>query len=148
VPLKSLVSLLPRDQTRWQHVGAIDTGACQTGDVADRPFRFAYQVDRHGVARVGLVGEFDADNHASLLNLLLGVVQDPAVDRVLIDMQATTFVDSHAIRALEFSRAAADAAEKLLYLVNPTPNVRRIVELLELRDLFEHATPTPPVHGD
>jgi anti-anti-sigma factor len=116
--------------------------------VTDRPFRFAYQVDRRGVARADLVGEFDTDNHASLLNLLLGVIQDPAVNRVLVDMQATTFVDSHAIRALELSRAAADAAKKPLHLVNPTPSVRRIFEILELRDLFEHATPTPPVHGD
>jgi anti-anti-sigma factor len=146
--LKSLVGLLLRDQTGWEHASAIDTSTCQTGVVTDRPFRFAYQIDRHSVAWVDLIGEFDADNHASLLNLLLGVVQDPAVDRVLVDMQATTFVDSHAIRALELSRAAADAAKKPLHLVNPTPSVRRIFEILELRDLFEHATPTPPVHGD
>jgi anti-anti-sigma factor len=123
-------------------------GTCQTRGVTDCPFRFAYQVDRHGVARVGLVGEFDADNHASLLNLLLGVIGDPAVERVLVDMHATTFMDSHAVRALEFSRAAADAAQKLLHLVNLAPSVRRVFELLELRDLLEDPTPTPPVHGD
>ena len=100
------------------------------------------------MARVDLVGEFDTDNHASLLNLLLGVIQDPAVNRVLVDMQATTFVDSHAIRALEFSRAAADAANKPLHLVNLAPNVRRIFELLELRDLLADETPTPRAHGD
>jgi anti-anti-sigma factor len=116
--------------------------------VTDLPFRFAYQVDRHGVARVDLVGEFDADNHASLLNLLLGVVQDPAVDRVLVDLHATTFVDSHAIRALEFSRAAAADSKKLLHLTNLAPNVRRIFELLELRELLADETPTPPVHDD
>jgi len=97
---------------------------------------------------VGLVGEFDADNHASLLNLLLGVVQDPDVARVLVDMQATTFVDSHAIRALEFSRAAADAAKKLLHLTNVAPGVRRIFDLLELRDLLADQTPASPVHSD
>jgi anti-anti-sigma regulatory factor len=76
------------------------------------------------------------------------VVRDPDVDRVLVDMHATTFVDSHAVRALEFSRAAADAANKMLHLVNLAPNVRRIFEVLELRDLLEDPTPTPPVHGD
>ena len=118
------------------HRRVLDSCRCQTEAVADQSFPIIYQIDRHGVARVSLVGEFDADNHAALLHYLLGVVHDPAVAQVLIDMRATTFMDSSGFRALEISRAAADAEKKPLHAVNPAPNVRLVFEILELRDML------------
>ncbi len=112
--------------------------------MAGPSFPIIYHVDDHGVARISLIGEFDADNHVGLHHYLLGVVHDPAVTRVLIDMRATTFIDSSAIRVFESSRAAAEAERKLLHVVDPAPHVRRIFEILEMQDMVAGGSPTEP----
>jgi anti-anti-sigma factor len=109
--------------------------------VADQSFPIIYHVDEHGVARVSLIGEFDADNHVALHHYLLGVVHDPAVTRVLIDMRATTFIDSSAVRVFESSRAAAESERKLLHVVAPAPHIRRIFEILEMHDMVAGGLP-------
>jgi anti-anti-sigma factor len=120
--------------------------------VVDHSFPIIYHIDEQGVATVSLIGEFDADNHAALLHYLLGAVFDPAVTGVLIDMRATTSIDSSAIRAVEMSRAAALAEKKTLHAVNPQPSVRGIFEILELDDLLADDLPArvrrpPPADG-
>ncbi len=117
--------------------------------MVDQSFPIIFHIDEQGVATVSLIGEFDADNHAALLHYLLGAVYDPAVTGVLVDMRATTFIDSSAIRAMEMGRAAALAEKKTLHAVDPQPSVRRIFEVLELDDLLADDLParvrrTPP----
>jgi anti-anti-sigma factor len=128
--------------------GVPDLCTCQTEAVADQSFPIIYHIDEHGAARVSLVGEFDADNHVALRHYLLGIVHDQAVAQVLIDMRATTFIDSNAVRVFESSRAAAEAENKLLHVVNPTPAVRRIFEILEMRDMLANESPTPRPCGE
>jgi anti-anti-sigma factor len=108
--------------------------------VAEDPFT---HIDRHGIARIRLRGELDMENHAALLSRLLGVVQQRAVARIVIDMSAVTFMDSSAIRVLDVSYAAAEAVDKPLRLINLNRNVRRIFELLLLHDLIDDSTAGP-----
>jgi len=120
--------------------------------VVDYSFPIIYHIDDQGLARVSLVGEFDADNHVALTHYLLGVVHDPAVARILVDMRATTFIDSSAIRAIENARAAADVEAKPLHVVNPERGVRRVFEILALEDLLTAELvveqPVAPADGD
>jgi anti-sigma B factor antagonist len=103
------------------------------------PYGIVCRHDQQGVARVSLPGEIDLNNHAALSTVLLGAVHDPAVDRVIVDLSATTFIDSSGFRALVIAWMAADKADKRFEAVNPPANVRRMFEILELRDMLGDA---------
>jgi anti-anti-sigma factor len=105
--------------------------------VTDEPHGgITQQRDEHGVAHVYLTGEFDMENHDALVAALLGAAHDPLVERVVVDLSGTTFMDSSAFHALILARIAADKAGKRFAAVKPTAAVRRIFEILELRDIL------------
>jgi len=104
--------------------------------VTDEPYGIARPPDEHGVARVCLTGEFDMGNHDALVAALLDAANDPLVERVVVDLSGTTFMDSSAFHALIVARIAADNGHKRFEAVRPTAAVRRIFEILELRDIL------------
>jgi anti-sigma B factor antagonist len=104
--------------------------------VTDEPYGITRQRDEHGVARVCLTGEFDMENHDALAAALLEAAHDPLVERVIVDLSGTTFMDSSGFHALIVARMAATAANKRFEAVKPTAAVRRIFEILELRDIL------------
>jgi anti-anti-sigma factor len=105
--------------------------------VTDEPHGgITQQRDEHGVARVYLAGEFDMENHDALVAALLGAAHDPVVERVIVDLSGTTFMDSSGFHALIMARIAAEGADKRFEAVKPTAAVRRIFEILELRDIL------------
>jgi anti-anti-sigma factor len=104
--------------------------------VTDKPYGITRQDEQPGVARVCMTGEFDMANHDALVTALLGATVDPVIERVIVDLSGTTFMDSSAFHALVVARIAAQKADKRFEAVNPTPAVRRIFEILELRDIL------------
>lgn len=96
------------------------------------------------MVRVRLAGEFDIDNTAELAAALLGYVGDPGVERVVLDMGGTTFIDSSGIRAVTDAHYAAVQAGKDYRVVAWPRSVRRLFEILELAEALEgdeHAAP-------
>ena len=81
--------------------------------------------------RVYLPGDYDGSNSTHLVDALLADADAPVV---VGDLSATTFMDSTSVRALleVRSRLAEDGRE--LRLVNPSPIVRRLFDVLGLSD--------------
>ncbi len=110
------------------------------------PHRIEHQVERPGVIRVCLVGEFDIDNSAELAAALLRYVADPAVERVILDMGGTTFIDSSGIRAVTDAHYAAAQAGKDCRVAGWPRSVRRLFEILELAEALDGDEHAESVH--
>jgi anti-anti-sigma factor len=105
--------------------------------VLPQPYEISCRADGPGVVRVSLTGEFDLENSAELAAVLHEVADDPAVDRVTLDMAGTTFIDSSGVRAVMNAHHAACQGGKSFRVASWSRGVRRLFELLELADALE-----------
>lgn len=101
------------------------------------PLSIAYRAEPPGAVRIHVTGEVDMDTCADLLAALLGCVDDPATEQVLLDMSGITFIDSSGIRALMEGHNRATQQDKTLRVVDWTPGTRRVFDLLGLADALE-----------
>lgn len=85
--------------------------------------------------------EIDANNSDGVREQLLGVLNN-STGPIIIDLTATLFCDSTALKALVRARTRAVAGDRRLYAaVPPRGSVRRIFELTAISRLI-------PVHDD
>ena len=93
-------------------------------------------VDADGVLRAALDGELDldtADKTRDSLAELAGTLGCRALD---VDVSQLTFIDSYALGALVSARNTALGAGVPLRLVDPSPPVRKAIEVTGLADVF------------
>ena len=71
----------------------------------------------------------------------------PEVERVVIDLNGVTFLDSSGLGALIALRQAAEETGTRLALRSPTQAVTRVLELTSTTSIFEVEAPevTPPI---
>ncbi len=88
-----------------------------------------------GAIDVSLQGEIDADNCAQIGEHLLtpGVESDSTV---ALDLSELSFIDSSGISELLRVRDAFDSAGGSLVIVNPSPAVRRVLEITGVLSTF------------
>ncbi len=98
--------------------------AAVTGDGADR------------VLRLNLAGAIDMDACADLSGELVEAVQAGDAARVVIDLDRTTFIDSHCVAMLVASFDAARQAGRGFALVRAHGVVRRVLEVSGLTTLL------------
>jgi anti-anti-sigma factor len=107
--------------------------------VVEPTHTISHQVEGPGVVRVFVSGEFDMDNSDDLAAALNDIIADPAVERLIVDLGGTTFMDSSGIRAFMQAHHAATCASKRFHVVNWRTSVRRVFELLGLAEAFERS---------
>lgn len=81
---------------------------------------------------VVLSGEIDMTGAEQLLDLLREAVR--GADAVVVDIAAVAFIDSTVISSLITARAAATAAGCRLTVINPSPQVRRVLDVAGVLD--------------
>lgn len=97
-----------------------------------------FWLDEHaedGRLRLGLVGELDIASASQLEQRLRALAERG--DPVLLDLGRLQFIDSSGLR--ELVRAVSDARRdnwNLELSTTLSPQVRQIIDLLELRELF------------
>jgi anti-anti-sigma factor len=91
-------------------------------------------------ARVQITGELDISSAPKLITALHEVAQPP-VRRVDLDCREVSFLDSTGLRALLVARNEATRVGVDLVLVDPSPNVSRVIEMTGLAGLL--AAPGP-----
>ena len=95
--------------------------------------------ERAGEQVLAVRGEIDlasVDDFRRALESLIREARSPA----LVDLSGVTFIDSTGMAALMSARGTADAAGVELVLVEPSPQVRMV---LELTDLWTHFKTRP-----
>jgi anti-sigma B factor antagonist len=87
----------------------------------------AVSIDPTGVATVAVSGDVDIANADALKATVASVVAD-APERLVFDLSDLRFIDSAGIAVLLYATEYGAAVE----LLNPSPAVRRVVELTGL----------------
>jgi len=86
-------------------------------------------------------GEVDVHTAPMLRQAISDVLEDPQVDRLVIDLSHTTFLDSSALGVLIGALKRMREREGALGVVEPTAAIRRIFEITALdRVLDLHGT--------
>jgi anti-anti-sigma factor len=96
--------------------------------------------------RVDVGGELDGVTAEVLNRAVAGVLSTAAPELIELGLAAVTFLDSAGIRCLLTCRAAAENAGSRLVLLDPVPQVARVLEITGLLDLFglsPKLTPAP-----
>ena len=91
--------------------------------------------DRGDHAAIAAVGEIDAspaDTHATTV---IGAV-DHGYPKVLVDFARVTFIDSTGLGVLVKSHRRAVAAGSVFAVVHPTPQTRKLIQVLGLDQLL------------
>lgn len=99
-----------------------------------------------------LVGEFDIAG-TDLLRATFRDAITATSNKLVVDLAATTFLDSMALGAIVGAGRRASAWGGWLRLVAPPPNIRRVLRITELDTVFglydtvEQAVAHQPIHG-
>lgn len=97
----------------------------------------SYQaVDAGGILAATLSGELDLDHADSVRDSLAAVAAGSGCQYLQVDAGDVSFIDSYALGALVSARNAAAAAGVVLTLVNPSPPVRKALQVTGLGDVF------------
>jgi anti-anti-sigma factor len=106
--------------------------------VADDYYTIALEpADDGATAWVRLAGAFDIGAREDLCDTLLGMVGPDAGERILVDLNDVTFIDSEAINALIQGYLAAERSGIDFRLANARGIVERVLRIVGLDHLLE-----------
>lgn len=88
-----------------------------------------------GVASIVLTGEIDASNAADITSSV-GDALSGGASSVVVDLAGVTFFDSTALGALIAAHNECVGKDVALLIRDPSPQVRRILELTATASLF------------
>jgi anti-anti-sigma factor len=94
------------------------------------------QVDDAGVINAALDGELDVDSADTVRDNLAEAARRPECKALEVDVSRLTFIDSYALGALVSARNSALGAGVPLRLTNPSPPVRKAIDVTGLSDVF------------
>lgn len=115
----------------------VDRSAGPGSARANEP-QLAVQMPAPGIAVVVLHGEFDLSVSAWLRETVGKLLDDRAVDVVVVDLALTQFIDSSILAELALADKRATAAEKRLRLrLDGASAIKRVLEISGLLSVLE-----------
>ena len=90
----------------------------------------------HQAIRLRVAGEITVDNVAQLRTVLHRAIDNVRASAVEVDLSLVNFIDSTGIGKLVAARAHARSSNSDLWVVNPSPGVRRVLSLLGLLEIL------------
>ncbi|BCJ49074.1 hypothetical protein Asp14428_05490 [Actinoplanes sp. NBRC 14428] len=97
----------------------------------------AYEpVSTDGVLLAALDGDLDLDCADEVRDSLASAARGTGCRYLHVDVSGLTFIDSYALGALVSARNSAAAAGVTLALVDPSPPVRKAIQVTGLADVF------------
>jgi anti-anti-sigma factor len=107
-----------------------------TALVSTPPFTISQQEAPTGVLRVSLAGDFDVSVRDALSRALVDAVRRPTVTHVVVDLEQTVFIDSHAVAGLVAGYEAATAAQCGFTVVNGRGTVQEVLDITGLSEVL------------
>jgi stage II sporulation protein AA (anti-sigma F factor antagonist) len=92
--------------------------------------------DADGLVLATLEGELDLDSADQVRDSLAAAAGDAGCQFLRVDVSRLSFIDSYALGALVSARNAAAAAGCGLTLADPSPPVRKAIEVTGLASVF------------
>ena len=93
-------------------------------------------VDADGLILASLGGDLDLDCADRVRDSLAETAAGPDCRALQVDVGELNFIDSYALGALVSARNTAAAAGVALTLINPSPPVRKALQVTGLADVF------------
>jgi anti-sigma B factor antagonist len=100
-------------------------------------YEIASQLTPDGVLRVCLSGDFDMNVGAELADTLVRAANNPEVIRVVVDLDRTTFLDSHGIAGLVAGYEEAGRSGMRFTVVNAHGLVQRVLDITGLSEVLQ-----------
>ena len=92
-----------------------------------------------GVLRIVVTGEIDAIAEKEFVAHVLDAIQATDAERIVLDLDGVTFIDSWGLRLLLKGRRQADTRRVLLTLmISPDSPVARLLEVAGVREMFAY----------
>jgi anti-anti-sigma factor len=104
--------------------------------VTTPPFAISAHETSTGVLRVSLSGEFDMSVGDALSRALSDAVHRPGTTRVIVDLEHTQLIDSHAIAGLVAGYEAATSTGRDFTVVNGQGLVQDVLDITGLSEVF------------
>jgi anti-sigma B factor antagonist len=108
--------------------------------VVDPDLKVVVEEGPGGKASVKVSGEVDIQS-SQVLHEHLQEVLDTGTSSIIVDLGDVTFLDSTGLRVLIAAFQRCQRAGGELRIVSPQPNVRRVLEITGLTDLFHVQAP-------
>jgi anti-anti-sigma factor len=89
-----------------------------------------------GVLRLSLAGDFDLSVGDALAEALLEAARRPGITRVIVDLEHTRFIDSHAVAGLVAGYQAATLARRGFTVVNGQGLVQEVLDITGLSEVL------------
>jgi anti-sigma B factor antagonist len=99
-------------------------------------FEIAAQSAPDGVLLVRLAGDFDMAVGTTLAEALVRAANDPAVARVVVDLQGAEFLDSHGVAGLVAGYEEASRIGRRFTVTNAHGMVRRVLDITGLSEVL------------
>ena len=100
-------------------------------------FEIVSQLAPDGAMRVRLSGDFDMNVGAELSDALVDAATNPAVTRVVVDLDDTEFLDSHGVAGLVAGYEEAARADMRFTVVNAHGMVKRVLDITGLSEVLQ-----------
>ena len=113
----------------WRSPGSI-------GRMLNDPTIAYAPADPDGLVLARLAGELDLDRADEVSDSLATAAEGPGCRFLRVDVSDLGFIDSYGLGALVSARNSAAAQGVTLTLVEPSPPVRKAVEVTGLGDVF------------
>ncbi|SDT70097.1 STAS domain-containing protein [Actinoplanes derwentensis] len=100
------------------------------------PFTISPHEAPDGVLRVALSGEFDMSVGDALSHVLAEAAHRPGIIRVVVDLEDTRLIDSHAVAGLVAGYQAATSAGRGFTVVNGRGLVQQVLDITGLSEVL------------
>ena len=90
-------------------------------------------------AHVWIVGRLDGSNHHELDRDLQPLLDDPALQNLVLDLQHVDYISSAGLRSIFRARKVLGLREGRLLVVNPQPQVQKVFDIVKavpVREIF------------
>jgi len=104
--------------------------------VANPHFTISLLETPPGVLRVCLTGDFDMSVGDALSAALVKAARRPGVSDVIVDLERTRFIDSHAVAGLVAGFEAARSARRSFTVVNGHGLVQQVLDITGLSEVL------------
>jgi len=98
--------------------------------------------DAPGFVRLALTGEIDMTTGDSFKQTLAAILDEPGVRQLLLDVSALRFLDSNGVTVLVKTLQVAEERRVSFGIVNASPPIRSVLEMLAVYDLLALDEPT------
>ena len=92
---------------------------------------------QNGVQRMAVSGRLDTESHSSLDEALDPLLADEQVQSLVLDLGDLNYISADGIRSLFRARRALATSRRRVLLVNPQPQVQKVLDVVKSVPLSE-----------